>query len=115
MMVRRIRPEPVRVCAAERCRSIVNRGELMCRAHWLSLPMNLRKSILFSFRHGWERDYRDYVAEAVDLIAQREGTYSEISFGKVSETQPCPAGDGQTHTSPSPANLVFIPFLGVAN
>ena len=109
-MVSRIRPEPIRVCAAERCHSIVNRGELMCRAHWLSLPLNLRKSILFSFRHGWERDYRDYVAEAVDQIAQREGV-----FGEVLETQPRPAGGGQTHQSPPPAKMVFIPFLGVAS
>ena len=106
----RIRPEPIRVCAAERCHSIVNRGELMCRAHWLSLPLNLRKSILFSFRHGWERDYRDYVAEAVHQIAAREGV-----FGEVFETQPRPAGGGQTHQSPAPAKMVFLPFLGTVS
>lgn len=111
----RVRPEPVRSCACERCRTIVNRGELMCRAHWLSLPAALRKSILFAHQHRWDRDYQNNVREAVDMIAVREGVYAEISFGGVSETQPHPAGDGQTHASPSPTPLVFIPYLGVAN
>ena len=53
----RHRPEPIRYCAAERCRTVVNPGELMCRAHWLSLPKGLRSSILDSWKHRRMRDY----------------------------------------------------------
>jgi hypothetical protein len=112
-MAGRILSAPPRTCACERCRTLVQPGDLMCRAHWLSLPSALRKSILFSRQQRWEGDYAQYVAEALDLIVEREGTYTEISFGKVSETQPCPAGGGSRPQSPSPA-MVSIPFLGVA-
>lgn len=93
----RLRPEPVRACAAERCLTLVKPGELMCRAHWLSLPKGLRSSILDAWKHRKMRDYAAHCQAAVDCIAEREETYTSI-FEK-----PTP-----------PGNMVFIPFGGVA-
>ena len=94
----RVRPDPIRACAAERCHTVVKPGELMCRAHWLSLPKGLRSSILDSWKHRRMRDYAVHCQAAVDEIAEREGIYS-----------------GAFETPTPAVNLVLIPFLGFAS
>lgn len=100
-------------CACERCRTVVQPGELMCRAHWLSLPAALRKSILFTRQQRWDRDYAAYVREAIDMIAAREGAFTDIfENSAVRMTAAEKAGDGSA--TPSPANFVVPQFGGVA-
>ena len=70
-MTTRGNPDPVH-CAAGTCRERVVSGQLMCRAHWLALPRELRPSILITFRHRMVRAYQSLVAKAVDLIETRE-------------------------------------------
>lgn len=65
------RAQRVVTCAATRCREPVRRGDLMCRAHWLSLPSALRRSILVTFRHRIVDDYQALVSKAVDLVDAR--------------------------------------------
>jgi len=56
-------------CAATECGArVAQRGHLMCRDHWLSLPLELRLVILRSQAAGHVRSYQDAVTAAVDLI-----------------------------------------------
>jgi len=56
-------------CAASACgERVAQRGHLMCRDHWLSLPLELRLVILRSQAAGHVRSYQDAVTAAVDLI-----------------------------------------------
>ncbi|WP_242095467.1 helix-turn-helix domain-containing protein [Sphingomonas sp. CROZ-RG-20F-R02-07] len=61
-----------RTCAADTCGHAVQRGHLMCRTHWIGLPMSLRDRIM---RSNGARDVRAFeraVTEARDLIDSGE-------------------------------------------
>jgi hypothetical protein len=61
------------LCTAHNCgRHVAQRGHIMCRDHWLSLPMPLRIAILEAHRARHRQVYQDAVREAVDLILTRE-------------------------------------------
>jgi hypothetical protein len=66
------------VCAATGCCTVVQRGHLMCHSHWLALPAAIRKSIIFSHRNRWVRDYQNYVREAVDHLEAAEQRFTGI-------------------------------------
>lgn len=89
-------------CAATRCCAVVERGNLMCRAHWLSLPLPLRRSILFTHQHRWVRDYQGYVREAVEMIEAREGRFTGI-FESPAARQVATCGHLGGGHAPSPA------------
>jgi hypothetical protein len=110
MTRRGLKPSPL--CAAARCQTPARRGELMCRAHWLSLPQRLRTTILEAWQARQMREYGMAVYAAIELIAEREGVYANI-FGEALETQPRQkTGDGLA--TPSPVDLIFPEFGGVA-
>ena len=59
-------------CAARRCTHIVERGQMMCRAHWLALPKALRTTIHITHRHRFVADHLAAVERARDLIERGE-------------------------------------------
>jgi hypothetical protein len=71
----------IAACAAWRCTVRVTPGMLMCKAHWMSLPMPLRIEILETYRAHRLREYSTAVQAAMDLIAKREGVFTELEFG----------------------------------
>lgn len=53
-----MKKEPQRLCRVHGCGERIQRGYIMCRSHWFSLPRQLRAAI----RHTWrQRDKRAYV------------------------------------------------------
>lgn len=55
-------------CAADTCGTVVQRGHLMCWAHWRVLPLELRNRILRSNSTRNQRAFEHAVTEARDLI-----------------------------------------------
>lgn len=55
-------------CAADTCGAVVQRGHLMCRRHWFTLPPKLRTDILGAFGRKDVEAYQHHVATARDLI-----------------------------------------------
>lgn len=54
-------------CTADTCGIAVQPGHLFCRAHWLRLPDDLRRSIFAAFKAGDTRRYQELVARARDI------------------------------------------------
>lgn len=57
-----------RPCAFPQCPDRVPPGFLMCRTHWLTLPMKLRTQLVTLSMRGPEADYAKAFARAVQII-----------------------------------------------
>jgi hypothetical protein len=55
-----------RPCAANHCPERVRRGHLMCRDHWLSLPIGYRRDILTAWGARQVQAYQEAVERARD-------------------------------------------------
>ena len=61
-----------RPCAADSCAAAVERGHLMCRQHWLALPVALRNRIVRSNACGDQPTFERAVTDARTLIDSGE-------------------------------------------
>ena len=62
-------------CACTTCLTPVERGQLMCKRHWLGLPQRLRHAILTTFRARHIANYQALVSEAIDLADAMPGPF----------------------------------------
>lgn len=103
-----MRRAPVQTCAAHRCSETVQRGMLMCRDHWFSLPRQLRSAIGHTWRARQMQAYAQNVQAALELISEREHPFQEA----FSETRFLgKAGSDRAQSLP---NLIKPEFGGVA-
>lgn len=63
------RPAPV----CRHCGATVKRGQLMCRAHWFSLPQQLRRAINATWRGKQWKSYLKNIREADRLLREDDG------------------------------------------
>lgn len=59
-------------CAVDRCDIPVQRGMLMCKGHWLSLPKPLRDAVWRTWRKVFNAEYRRGVDPETQLRQIRE-------------------------------------------
>lgn len=60
-------------CACTTCRTPIERGQLMCKRHWMGLPDRLRHGIMTTFRARHTANYQQLVSEAIDLADAMPG------------------------------------------
>lgn len=63
-----------RVCAANHCLERVQRGHLMCRRHWLRLPIQIRRAIT----NAWAARHMQAFQEAVEAARNELGGFTTV-------------------------------------
>ena len=76
---------PRHACHAERCAIEIPARLLMCRRHWMMVPLELQQAVWRHYRRGQERDKqvtREWLAAAraaIEAVAKREGRRGKTS------------------------------------
>jgi len=62
-------------CAAPCCRAPIDRGNLLCEAHWLSLPKRLRNALGVTWRARQMSAFQENWTEALVILDPTPGIF----------------------------------------